>query len=254
LKILIINPNISEDVTRLIEAEARRSAPPGVELTCLTAPFGVAYIETRAEAQVGGYAAMELAAQHHRGHDAVVIAAFGDPGLQAVREIMPIPVVGLTEAAVTTACMLGGRFSIVAISQRIQSWYRECVTAHGLADRLASLRALDEPIEHIGKVQDSKAERLVSLARQAIEQDGADTLIMAGAPLAGLARSVSSEIPVPVLDGVTCAINQARQLVALGVAPPTAGSYAMPPEKAQRGLSPALAECLGRRPVSEPPR
>ncbi len=250
MKLLVINPNISTDVTRLIEAEARRSTRPGTELTMATAPFGVAYIETRAEAQIGGYAAMQVAAEAHAEHDAVVVAAFGDPGLTALREILPIPVVGMTEAALVSACQQGSRFSVIAISQRIQAWYRETIAAHGFADRLASIRALDEPLAHIGRVQEDQGERLVALAERAVADDGADVLILAGAPLAGLARSVSERLPVPALDGVTCALHQAQAMVDLAPTAPSGGSFAAPPTKDCRGLTDALSRLVGRQPLA----
>lgn len=250
MKLLVINPNISQDVTRLIESEASRSILPDTRLTMATAPFGVAYIETRAEALIGGYAALQIAAQQHLDHDAIVVAAFGDPGLTALREIMPIPTVGMTEAALISACMHGGRFSVIAISQRIQAWYRECINSHGLAGRLASIRALDEPLQNIGRVQEDQGERLVELGRRAVEEDGADTLILAGAPLAGLARSVAHRMPVPVLDGVTCAVTQAQAMARMGAATPTAGSYSPPPKKGCHGLTPELARLVGRQPTA----
>ncbi len=164
-----------------------------------------------------------------------------------MREALPIPVLGLTEAALASAALLGGRFSIIAISQRIQAWYRERVLAHGFHARLASIRGLDEPLADIGRVQTDQSERLIALAQHAITEDGADTLIMAGAPLAGLARSVADQIPVAVIDGVTCAMHQAQALVAMGVGRATAGSYAAPPSKPQRGLSPAVGALIGRQ-------
>ena len=132
MKLLLINPNISESVSELIRGEARRSASPGTEIEVLTAPFGVAYIETRFEALIGAYAVAQLAAEHHERADAIVVAAFGDPGLAGLREASPVPVTGLTEAALASAHLLGHRFSIIAISQRIQAWYREMVESYGL--------------------------------------------------------------------------------------------------------------------------
>lgn len=251
MKLLVINPNISPDVTRLIENEATRSIRPATELTMATAGFGVAYIETRAEALIGGYAAMQIAAELYQQHDAIVVAAFGDPGLEALREIMPIPVVGMTEAALMSACQQGGRFSVIAISQRIQAWYRECIASYGLEGRLASIRALDEPLQHIGRVQENQGERLIELGRRAVEEDGADVLILAGAPLAGLARSVADRISVPVLDGVTCAVIQAQAMVDMAAKTPTAGSYTQPPTKPCKGLSSSLAALVGRQPMDE---
>ncbi|WP_442488058.1 aspartate/glutamate racemase family protein [Halomonas litopenaei] len=247
MKLLVINPNISDDVSALIEREARASLRPGSTLSMATAPFGVAYIETRAEALIGGYATLGLAAEHYSGHDAVVVAAFGDPGLPALRETLPIPVVGLTEAALMSACQYGGRFSIIAISQRIQAWYRETVDSYGLGSRLASIRALDEPLVAIGSVQQDQGGRLIELAERAVRDDGADVLILAGAPLAGLARQVAAKLPVPALDGVTCAITQAQALVDLGREKATAGSYAAPPDKPHKGLNRELAALIGRR-------
>ncbi len=244
MRLLLINPNTSDSVSALIAGEARRAASPDTEVSVLTAPFGVAYIETRFEALIGAYAAATLAAEHHARHDAVVVAAFGDPGLAGLREALPVPVLGLTESALMSACMLGQRFSIVAISRRIGAWYRETVAASGLEGRLASIRHLDQPLADIGRVQDEHAERLLALCEGAVRDDGADVIILAGAPLAGLARSVRGRLPVPVVDGVSSAVRHAETLVALAPQKARAGSYAAPPVKPNRGLPPAIEALL----------
>jgi len=244
MRILLINPNISESVSELIRAEAQRSAAPGTELTVLTAPFGVAYIETRLEALIGAYAAAGLAAEHGPQHDAVIVAAFGDPGLAGIRELLPLPVLGLTESARASACLLGHRFSIIAISQRIQTWYREVVQANGLAGRLASIRALDQPLADIGAVQQDHSARLQALCERAVDEDGADAIILAGAPLAGLARGLRGRLPVPVVDGVSSAVCHAQSLVTLQPGAARRGSFAPPPAKANKGLPDALARAL----------
>lgn len=244
MKLLLINPNISDSVSRLIEAEALRSADAGTTVQVVTAATGVAYIETRFEALLGAHAALELAAQHHAQADAVIVAAFGDPGLPALREVLPCPVTGLTEAALASACLLGQRFAIVAISQRIRAWYAETVAACGLSGRLAAIRALDEPLPDIGAVQDNQGERLVQLAQRCVREDGADVIVLAGAPLAGLARSLQGRLPVPVVDGVSSAVRHAQTLVRLNAGSARAGSFAPPPVKAHQGLSPAVAALL----------
>lgn len=246
MKLLLINPNISASVSELIRSEAARSAAPGTHIEVLTAPFGVAYIETRFEALIGGYATAQLAAEHHTQYDAVVVAAFGDPGLMALREVLPIPVMGLTDAALASACLLGQRISIIAISQRIQSWYREVVESYGLGSRLASIRALDRPLASIGAVQDEHAQALQALAERAVDEDGADVIVLAGAPLAGLARLLKGRLPVPVVDGVSSAIRQAEALVALQPGMTRRGSFSPPPHKHHCGLPPAIAQLLDR--------
>lgn len=244
MRILLINPNTSESVSNLIEAEARRAASASTHIDVVTAPFGVAYIETRFESLIGAYAAANLAAERAGDYDALVIAAFGDPGLWGIREAVDIPVMGLTEAALMSACMLGNRFSIIAISHRITAWYRECVQANGLAGRLASIRCLQQPLRDIGTVQADHEALLRKLCLQAIEEDGADVLVLAGAPLAGLARTIRNDIPVPLVEGVSSAVRHAETLISLAPGLAKRGSFAPPPHKPNQGLSVAMQALL----------
>jgi Asp/Glu/hydantoin racemase len=237
VKLLVMNPNITESVTRLIGEEARRAASPGTELTLLTAPFGVAYIETELEALIGGYASLISISDNLGDHDAIVMAAFGDPGIAALREAFDRPVVGLTEAALIRAAELARRFSIIAISPRIGAWYRQVVEGYGYGERLASIRALDAPIRDIAGVQDEHAARLKGLCEAAIKEDAAEALILAGAPLAGLARRISG-LPVPLVDPIAAAVLQAQRAQRAVFVPP--------PKKANAGLPEAIRRLLSR--------
>jgi Asp/Glu/hydantoin racemase len=247
MELLIVNPNISDSVSALIRDEALRSASPGTGIEVATARAGVAYIETRFEAMLGAHAAAQVVAERWRGKDAVIVAAFGDPGLAALREVLPCPVTGLTEAALASACLMGQRFSIVAISRRIRAWYAETVAAYRLEGRLASIRGLDEALPDIGTVQDDQGERLVELAARCVAEDGADVIVLAGAPLAGLARRVKGRLPVPVVDGVSSAVRHAETLVALAAGRASAGSFAPPPAKAHAGLTPEIVSLLAAK-------
>jgi len=248
MRLLIVNPNTSDSVSALIKKEAQRVASPHVEIQVVTAALGVAYIETRAEAAVGAYATLNALAEHHGHYDAAVVAAFGDPGLLAARELLDVPVTGMTESALMTAAMLGGKISIVAISRRIRTWYEETVARYGMSSRLASIRSLENSLRNIATIQEDHGEQLIALCKQAVDEDGADVIIIAGAPLAGLARTVADRIPVPLVDGVSCAVQQAETLVNIHPHAPQAGSYAAPPSKAVSSLSPALMQLLGRQP------
>ncbi|MDP5228026.1 MULTISPECIES: aspartate/glutamate racemase family protein [Arthrobacter] len=255
MKLLVINPNISEDVTSLIRAEAERSAGPATELVVETAPYGVEYIETRLESLIAAGAVAEVIAAHAGTVDGVVVAAFGDPGMPALKELVDVPVIGITEAALCAAALQGHRFSIIAISDRITAWYRECVEGFGLAGRLASIRSIKEALGGIGTVQEDFGPTLVALAKQAVEEDGADVIILAGAPLAGLAREVSHQIPVPVVDGIGSGIRMAEAVVGLASGTHRDGAFAAPPLKRRAGLSPALdlALTLTQNPSSATP-
>ncbi len=264
MKLLVINPNISDDVTALIESEALRSAAPGTELVVRTAGHGVEYIETRFEALIAAGAVAEIIAEYTGRVDSsavdgapvdcppvdcppidcVVVAAFGDPGMPALKELADVPVIGITEAALCAAALQGHRFSIIAISDRIRPWYLDCVERFGLGGRLASIRSINESLNAIGSVQQDFRETLLALSRQAVTEDGADVVILAGAPLAGLARELQGQIPVPVVDGISAGIRMAEAVVGLQSGPHRAGAFAPPPMKARRGLSENLDAAL----------
>lgn len=251
MKILLLNPNTTGDVTDLLHAAGSKAASAGTELVPMTAMRGVPYIATRAEAQIGGAIALEMLAEAGAGIDAAVIAAFGDPGLFGARELFSFPVVGLAEAAMLTACMLGRRFAIVTFAGALAPWYEECVAMHGLAARCAGIRTLDGSFQSISEVQAEKEELLVALANRAVEQDQADVVILSGAPLAGLAAKVRDRIAVPVVDPVAAAVRQAETLAVLKPRKAVAGTFRRPDPKLTRGLAEPLAAIIEHRAPKE---
>jgi Asp/Glu/hydantoin racemase len=241
MRILVLNPNTSESITERLTSAARKAAAPDTVIVPLTAPRGVPYIATRAEAQIGGAIALEMLAEHHRDFDAAIIAAFGDPGLFGARELFDLPVIGLAEASMLTACMLGRRFAIVTFARALGPWYEDCVDMHGLGSRCAGVRMLDESFVSVSDVQEENEELLVKLANRAVTEDGADVVILGGAPLAGLAEKVRDRIPVPVVDQMAAAVKQAEALAVLGTRKAVAGTFRRPDAKSTTGLPEALA-------------
>ena len=229
MNILLVNSNTSPSHTEIVAATARTAVAPGTEITALTAPYGARYIDSRTEATIAAHATLHVLASNAEGFDAAVIAAFVDPGLGAVRELLPFPVVGIAEAAMLTACMLGARFAIVTIGPRAVPLFYELVGAYGLRGRLAGVRHADgkdlDPVTN----PNGTATALTRIAREAVSEDGADVVLLGGAPLAKLRAMVAADIEVPVLDGITCGVRQAELLVNLGAGKASAGSYGTPP-------------------------
>lgn len=245
MRILLVNPNMTQAMTDRLADVARRVAAPGTEIVPLTASRGFPYISSRSEAQVAGVVALEMIAENLAGADAVVIAAFGDPGLKAARELFDIPVTGMAEAAMTAALPLGERFSIVTFSPLMSSWFLDSVEALGLAPRFAGLRT---PAAAVGPVADVAATMrgtLVDLARAAALEDRADVVIFGGAPLAGMAFEMGQDFPCVAVDPIAAAVMQAEMLVRLAPRGAHRGGLARPPGKESLGLSPALARHMG---------
>ena len=245
MRILLLNPNTSVDITARLAEAAKACAAPTTEIVTATAARGVPYIATRAEATIGGAGALEMLADLHTSVDAAVIAAFGDPGLGGARELFPIPVIGMAEAGMLTACMLGRSFGIVTFAEALEPWYRECVEWHGLTGRCAGIRTLSGGFRSISSVQEDKETALVELACRSVIEDGADVVLLAGAPLAGMANKVRERIPVPVVDCIGAAIKQAEVLLALNTRKATAGTFRRPDPKPSIGLPATLQDWLG---------
>ncbi|GLK56586.1 Asp/Glu/hydantoin racemase [Methylopila capsulata] len=249
MRILLINPNTSVAMTERMVASASRSLAPDVELVALTAPHGMPYIASRAESVIAGAATLEMIATHQGGVDAVVIGAFGDPGLIAARELFDLPVTAMAEAAMLTACMLAQRFSIVTFSPTLTAWYEDAVALSGLQGRCAGIRVPDVPFASINDVQSELESQLVELCLRSIETDKADAVILAGAPLTGFAAKVAARVPVPLIDPLDAAIGQATLLARLQTIPARAGRFARPPAKPGTGLTRALGAWIEHRPM-----
>ncbi len=245
-RILLLNPNVTEAITATMFAEARRVAARETEIVAATARFGTLYVENRVEAAIAGHAVLDALAEHAPGCDAAIVSAFGDPGLFAAKEMLEIPVIGISEAAFLTAYTLGRRYAIVCLTPRLGVWYRECAEEHGLDGRLVAVRPLDVPPSDITAAKEQTGRKLVEACHEVVDRHGAEVVIMGGGPIAGLARTVAHEIPVPVLDGVSCAVRLAEALVDLAPAPAARGSFARPPAKPSHGLSPALKAWVER--------
>ena len=121
-------------------------ASAGTELIPMTAPRGVPYIATRAEAAIGSAVMLEMLAEKRGTFRAAVCAAFGDPGLGGARELFDFPIVGMAEAAMLIACTLGRSFAIVSFAKALEPWFAEIVAWHGLSGRCAAIRMLDAKV------------------------------------------------------------------------------------------------------------
>ncbi len=138
--ILLINPNTTQSITDLVLKTARRFAAKGTNLRAVTGTFGPRYIASRVGYAIAGHAAVDALANDRHAKDAVVLACFGDPGLDALREIAKVPVVGMADASILQACAVGRRFSIVTGGERWKSMLEDFVSHRGLASRLACRR------------------------------------------------------------------------------------------------------------------
>jgi allantoin racemase len=238
LRILLINPNTSTALTATLAARVGEIVGRAATIVPVTGRFGARYIASRAAAAIAGHAALEALAEHVGDCDVVVLACFGDPALAALREISPVPVVGMAEASCRLACGRGDRFAIVTGGAAWEPMLREFVSGLGLADRLASIRTIARTGGEIAAAPAAALEELANSCRACATEDGADVVILGGAGLVGLARQLQAAVPVPVI----CSVEAVMQAV-LGAHRPVP-RIGVPAATDSVGLAPALAHLL----------
>ena len=246
MKLLLINGNTTQAVTDLVVAEATRCAAPGTAITGVTARFGVTIVSTEAEEEIAGHAVLDALAAHFAGHDAAILAISFDTALLGARQIVPIPVVGITEASLLTACLLGRRFGLISFGQSSRWMYLDLVHRAGLSQRMAGFETIGLT-NSAAYLREGGQDAAVIDASGRLIAAGADAVVVAGAAVAGIAHRLRPHVSVPLLDGIACAVGQVETLVRLGlrqrvaVPPLTGGSTTI-------GIDPALSQLLSRRP------
>jgi allantoin racemase len=215
MKLLLVNGNITQTVTDLVRAEAFRHARPGTEITAVTATFGVPIVSTELENTIAGHAVLDLLATHAPGHDVAVLAISFDTALIAARQLLAIPVVGMTEASLHTACLIGRRFGLITFGALSRSLYVDLVRERGLQDRMAACLSIDVA-SVTAYLEPAAFDQLVCDAAQRLTaENGADVVVICGAAVAGIAARLQPRLDVPLLDGIGCAVRLAEMLVDL---------------------------------------
>jgi allantoin racemase len=243
MKLLLVNGNRTRPVTEAVLAEARAVAGADTQVDAVEAAFGADIVFSHAEHAVAGHAVLDALARHAAGYDAAILAISFDSGLAAARELLPMPVLGITEAALLTACQLGRRIGVVTVGRISTPLYRDVFAQSGVAGRIAAIGTVElaSAGEYLSPREFDK--RVAAEARRLVETEEADVVVACGAALAGISRRARAEVPVPFIDGVGAAVRQAEALVRGGYVGRT---RAAGPRATMAGVSPELAALFAR--------
>ena len=241
-QVLLINPNTTASVTERLAPPLAEALGPAHRLRLSTARFGADYIASEAAYCVAGHAALDAYACHGEGADGVLVGCFGDPGVFALRELCPGPVIGLAEASMRLAARRG-RFAIVTGGVR---W-------RPMLERLARSLGLEASLQQIELVSLTGAQlaadppgalRLLARACADATRGGADSVILGGAALVGMAGQLAPQVPVPLIDNVQAGGQMMREALAANPGSAPAG-----PDGARwQGIGAELTALLGPRP------
>lgn len=201
--IVILNPNTSRLISDLLQRRAEVLLNGAMRIRVLAAPFGSPALRNAADLALAEKAVIAMA-NRLPPNDGVIVGAFGDPGLSALREAGHLSVAGLGKSGYRAAAAQG-RFAILTLGRDMEDAIRLRAAQLGAADRLTECHFLPEDIPTVAARPEDFRARIEAFARAAAGR-GAQALLLGGAPFSGMAMTLPSGFPV--LDGLSSAIAQ----------------------------------------------
>jgi Asp/Glu/hydantoin racemase len=218
--LLLVNGNSTVALTERLARHAADRLEAGYRLSARTALSGPAYIRNRADVRLAAPRIVEaIAAAISEGlrPDACLIACFGEPGIAEARAAMPVPVIGMAEASVACALQLGPRYAIVTVGSEWPAILSDYLASLGLFARCSGIVPIEGDAMALAADPDY-ARRQIALAVDVACRQGADSVILGGAAVAGLAEELVTTCRVPLIDSFLAGLAQARALADLRLA------------------------------------
>jgi Asp/Glu/hydantoin racemase len=215
-KVLVINPNSTEAVTRGIdEACAPLRMPGGPAIECVTLKEGPPGIETQQHVDSVVSPLLRLIKEKKEDFSAFVIACYSDPGLHTLREATKKPVLGITECGILTALTLGQKFGVIAILKTSIPRHLRYMGALGVMDRLAAELAVGLPVVELSDEKKTYG-RMVEVGKRLRDEHGADVIVMGCAGMARYRKPLQDAVGIPVVEPTQAAVSMAIGRVRLG--------------------------------------
>jgi allantoin racemase len=213
LKILVINPNTSSEMSKTIDKGASQAASYGTEITTVNPQDGPAFIANAYQAALQAARVVDLVEKSRMTYDCFVIACGVDPGLEACR-IVSKNVVGAGEAAIMTACAVAKRFSFLSPLKGGEASKRERLRLLGIDQaRCASVRVVGSGLDdEIIRKRDERFVLYHEAGQRCVDEDGASALVLTCAGMCDLEERLEKLLKIPVFSGVECAVKMAEQL------------------------------------------
>lgn len=204
-RLTLVNPNTTQATTAAMVEIARAEAGEAASVVGLTAPFGVGLITDPVALATAAEAVAQMA-DSLRDADGVVVAAFGDPGLPALRATLDCPVTGIAEAGMAEAAAGGRRFAVATTTPDLVGSIAALAARYGHAGFVGTYLTPGPPGPLMAD-PDRLAEALLEACLRAVAEGGAEAVVIGGGPLAVAARRLAGQVPVPLIEPVPAAVR-----------------------------------------------
>ncbi|MEA5463732.1 aspartate/glutamate racemase family protein [Leptothoe sp. PORK10 BA2] len=233
-RIKIINGNTCGPMTVNINASAQGAKFPQTEIVTVQPQTGPESIESFYDEYLAIPGILEQIILDTES-DAFILACWGDPGIEAAREITARPVVGIAEASLYVANMLAAKWSVVTTLHRVRDMVEKTVHKTGLTARCASVRTTTLSVLDTEQDRAATLDVLTEASLLAIHTDGAEAICLGCAGMSGLEQQLEDRLGVPVIDAIAAAVKMAESLVSLRKTTSKQLTYRLPELKTIQG-------------------
>ena len=244
--ILVVNPNTSEDMTAAIDRVGQAAAGASATVVTLRSQQGPHTIEGPLDAALGVAGMLEVIGAYTQPFDAVVVACFGDPGVDALRVLVRVPVIGIGAASFTQAAFLSQRFAIVTPAVGTPERYAAVAAAMGITRQFLGTYQTQLSVADFESDDPTVVDTLVFHAQQAVK-DGAECLLFGCAGIADQIQEIAERVGVLCLPSVAAGVSQAIACVRHRHTPLVGGPFRTVKSKSLEGFAALQRHYQGRR-------
>jgi allantoin racemase len=191
-----------------------QAAMPAAKIIGVTARLGPPMILTADELAAAAPEVVALGLAEAPNVDGIIVGAFGDPGLAALREQINLPVVGIAEASMLEAAEGGRRFGVATTTSALIELIAARAHELGLAHLYAGIRLTSGDPRALVADPERLAEALAEAVRQSIRRDGAEAVIIGGGPLGQAAIALTARFTTPIIAPISAAVRRLMQAMA----------------------------------------
>ena len=232
IRLLLVNPNSTESMTRKIETAARQVCAENTQIVAVNPDDSPASIEGHFDEVMSSQGLVKkIAWGEDQGFDAFLVACFDDPAIGACREIATGPVMGMCESAMIAASVVSTSFSVVTTLPRSVPIIEDLAQKYGMGRRCRKVRAANLPVLALEQGNSEAYSQIRDEIQRSVNEDRIEAVILGCAGMADLTQNLSADTGIPVIDGVVAGVKLLEGLVGARIATSKVGAYARPLKK-----------------------
>jgi allantoin racemase len=231
MRILVINPNTNPENTKVIASALLPYQTGNLMVDVINPERGPVGLESYYHYDLAAIEVHKLVVSAEKqGYDGVVIACFGDPGIEAAKELVKIPVVGMAEASYALARILATKFLVISDCDTAVPRQIRYLKKLGTPDYQYAVIQIGLTVLDIIDDREGARDSMITKCRQALKESSAELIVMGCSAFSGLRSGLEQELQLPVIDPAVAGLHVCMTLVQMHLSQSKTLTYKTPPD------------------------